>query len=152
MNIAKINCWATAAKNHSVLSWGRVVFRSLRFGAERIIHGVKSSVCERARYLKIRCKSAPNQRTLLLDQEIVALREELSVLNRLARAQDRKFEGSQGYALTRRLWLAEEELRLARSTVSTLGAEVTRSPASDPGIFAAFFPIATPPYPPVAPR
>lgn len=45
-------------------------------------------------------------------------------MNRLARAQDRKFEGSQGYALTRRLWLAEEELRLARSTISTLGAEV----------------------------
>lgn len=60
----------------------------------------------------------------LPDQEIVALREELSVMNRLARAQDRKFEGSQGYALTRRLWLAEEELRLARSTISTLGAEV----------------------------
>lgn len=61
------------------------------------------------------------------DQEIVALREELSVLNRLARAQDRKFEGSQGYALTRRLWLAEEELRLSRSTISALGAEVIRS-------------------------
>lgn len=48
-------------------------------------------------------------------------------MNRLARAQDRKFEGSQGYALTRRLWLAEEELRLARSTISALGAEVIRS-------------------------
>eukprot|EP00903_Cladosiphon_okamuranus_P015241 g14087.t1 len=58
------------------------------------------------------------------DEEIVILREELSVMNRLARAQDRKFEGSQGYALTRRLWLAEEELRLARSTISALGAEV----------------------------
>lgn len=62
----------------------------------------------------------------LLDQKIVALREELSVMNRLARAQDRKFEGSQGHALSRRLWLAEEELRLARSTISTLGAEVIR--------------------------
>lgn len=66
-------------------------------------------------------------RVVLLDQEIVTLREELSVMNRLARAQDRKFEGSQGYALTRRLWLAEEELRLARSTISALGAEVFRS-------------------------
>eukprot|EP00752_Nemacystus_decipiens_P005204 g4723.t1 len=57
------------------------------------------------------------------DEEIVVLREELSVMNRLARAQDRKFEGSQGYALARRLWLAEEELRLARSTISALGGE-----------------------------
>lgn len=65
----------------------------------------------------------------MLGQEIVVLREELSVMNRLARAQDRKFEGSQGYALTRRLWLAEEELRLARSTISALGAEVSRSPS-----------------------
>lgn len=47
-------------------------------------------------------------------------------MNRLARAQDRKFEGSQGYALARRLWLAEEELRLARSTISALGAEVNK--------------------------
>lgn len=66
-------------------------------------------------------------RVVLLDQEIAALREELSVMNRLARAQDRKFEGSQGYALTRRLWLAEEDLRIARSTISSLGAEVTSS-------------------------
>ncbi|CAN0543463.1 unnamed protein product, partial [Ectocarpus sp. 12 AP-2014] len=58
------------------------------------------------------------------DEEIVALREELSVMNRLARAQDRKFEGCHGYALARRLWLTEEELRTARSTISTLGAEV----------------------------
>ncbi|CAN0497120.1 unnamed protein product, partial [Ectocarpus sp. 12 AP-2014] len=57
------------------------------------------------------------------DEEIVALREELSVMNRLARAQDRKFEGCHGYALARRLWLTEEELRTARSTISTLGAE-----------------------------
>ncbi|CAM9314510.1 unnamed protein product, partial [Hapterophycus canaliculatus] len=56
--------------------------------------------------------------------EIVALRDELSVLTRLARAQDRKFEGSQEHALARRLWLTEEELRTARSTISSLGAEV----------------------------
>lgn len=73
----------------------------------------------------------------ILVQEIVALREELSVMNRLARAQDRKFEGSQGYALARRLWLAEEELRLARSTISTLGAEVTPSSAAL-RVFAVF--------------
>lgn len=57
-------------------------------------------------------------------QDIAALREELSVMQRLARAQDRKFEGSSGYAMARRLWAAEEELRLARSTASALGAEV----------------------------
>lgn len=48
-------------------------------------------------------------------------------MQRLARAQDRKFEGSSGYAMARRLWAAEEELRLARSTVSALGAEVRDS-------------------------
>lgn len=62
----------------------------------------------------------------MIEQEIVALRDELSVLKRLARAQDRKFEGCQAHALARRLWLAEEELRIARSTISSLGAEVSR--------------------------
>lgn len=61
----------------------------------------------------------------MVKQEIVALRDEMSVLKRLARAQDRKFEGSQEHALARRLWLAEEELRIARSTISSLGAEVS---------------------------
>ena len=45
-------------------------------------------------------------------------------MNRLARAQDRKFEGSEGYAMARRLWAVEEELRIARSTIASLGAEV----------------------------
>lgn len=45
-------------------------------------------------------------------------------MNRLARAQDRKFEGSEGYAMARRLWAVEEELRVARSTIASLGAEV----------------------------
>lgn len=58
---------------------------------------------------------------------MVALRGELAVMQRLARAQDRKFEGSSGYALARRLWAAEEELRLARSTISALGVEVRDS-------------------------
>lgn len=46
-------------------------------------------------------------------------------MQRLARAQDRKFEGSEGYAMARRLWAAEEELRMTKSTVSALGAEVS---------------------------
>lgn len=57
-------------------------------------------------------------------QEIVALRDELAVVNRLARAQDRKFDGSEGYAMARRLWVAEEEQRTARSAVTSLTAEV----------------------------
>lgn len=57
-------------------------------------------------------------------QEIAVLREELAILKRLARAQDRKFEGSEGYAMARRLWAAEEELRVLRSKASSLAAEV----------------------------
>lgn len=57
-------------------------------------------------------------------QDISALRGELEVMNRLARAQDRKFEGSEGYAMARRLWAVEEDLRVARSTIASLGAEV----------------------------
>lgn len=45
-------------------------------------------------------------------------------MRRLARAQDRKFEGYEGYAMARRLWVAEEELRVARSTAASLGTEV----------------------------
>lgn len=45
-------------------------------------------------------------------------------MNRLARAQDRKFEGSEGYAMARRLWAVEEDLRVARSTIASLGAKV----------------------------
>lgn len=58
-------------------------------------------------------------------QDISALRDELDVMQRMARAQDRKFEGSEGYVMARRLWTAEEELRLSKSTVSALGAEVS---------------------------
>lgn len=59
-------------------------------------------------------------------QAIAILREELEVLQRLSRAQDRKFKGSEGYSMARRLWEAEEELRVSRSTISALGAEVRR--------------------------
>ena len=57
-------------------------------------------------------------------QEIASLREELGVMQRLARAQDRKFEGFEGYAMAHRLWAVEEELRLARSTAASSVAEV----------------------------
>ena len=57
-------------------------------------------------------------------QDVSALRGELAVMNRLARAQDRKFEGSEGYAMARRLWAVEEGLRVARLTIASLEAEV----------------------------
>lgn len=57
-------------------------------------------------------------------QDVCALRGELEVINRLARAQDRKFEGSDRYAMAHRLWAVEEDLRVARSTIAFLGAEV----------------------------
>ena len=57
-------------------------------------------------------------------QDVRALRGELEVMNRLARAQDRKFESSDRYTMARRLWAVEEDLRVARSTIAFLGAEV----------------------------
>lgn len=122
-------------------SLGRALLSSLIFGAElKAREGEAKQVEATGPDASKPVTNQPHvKRPVLLDQEIVALREELSVLNRLARAQDRKFEGCQGYALNRRLWLAEEELRLARSTISTLGAEVAHLSAPDLGIFGAFF-------------
>ncbi|CAM9733200.1 unnamed protein product [Ascophyllum nodosum] len=60
------------------------------------------------------------------EEEIASLREELGVMQRLARAQDRKFEGFEGYAMAHRLWAVEEELRLARSTAASSVAELAR--------------------------
>lgn len=45
-------------------------------------------------------------------------------MHSLARAQDRKFDGSEGYAMARRLWTVENELKIAKEAASSSKVEV----------------------------
>lgn len=68
--------------------------------------------------------AATNKSLLCVLQEIASLREELAIMYSLARAQDRKFDGSEGYAMARRLWTVEKELRIAKEAAASSIVEV----------------------------